>query len=372
DRAAVRDLDGRYVIPGFVDTHAHWYEVRRDLLDLQSWSFLANLAFGVTSGLDVQGMDQDAFVYQDLIDAGRMIGPRAWAVGRGMFSDNVIESREDARKLLRRYRDYYGTRNVKAYAIGDRRTRQWLIEAAAEFGMMPTTEGMADLKLDLTHAIDGFAGNEHYVPEPLYRDVIELFGRTRIAYTPTLLITSGGPAAEDVFFSAAPWHEHPKLARFMPHTVIDARTSPRQWLRSDQHIYPRVAADARSILQAGGRIGIGSHAQLQGVAYHWEMQAFAAGGWTPREILTAATIGGSEIIGRAGAIGSLEPGKYADLLILERNPLESIDNTLLIRQVMKNGRLYDADTLDELWPRERALPELWFADDAPQAANSHQ
>jgi Tol biopolymer transport system component/cytosine/adenosine deaminase-related metal-dependent hydrolase len=363
-----RDVSGRYILPGFIDTHAHWYEVRRDILDAQPWSFLTNLAFGVTSGLDVQAMDQDMFVYQDLLDAGVMVGPRAWSVGRGMFSDNVIDDEESARNLLRRYRDYYRTRNVKSYAIGNRQQRQWIVEASAELGMVPTTEGGGNLKLDMTHAIDGFAGNEHYMLAlPLYRDVIELFGRTRIAYTPTLLITSGGPAAEDAFFTEQPWHDHPKLRRFMPHSVIDARTSPRQWLREEQHIYPQIARDARRIMQAGGRVGIGSHAQLQGVAYHWEMQAFARGGWTPFEILRAATVVGSEIIGHADAVGSLEPGKYADLLLLAGNPLDDITHTLSIRQLVKNGRLYDADTLDELWPRQRRLPELWFAADRARA-----
>lgn len=362
----VRDVTGQYIVPGFVDTHAHWYEVRRDVLDTQAWSLLINLAYGVTSGLDVQAMDQDMFVYQDLIDAGMMIGPRAWSVGRGMFSDNEIKDREDVERLLLRYRDFYRTNNVKSYAIGNRRVRQWVVEASAKLGMMPTTEGMADTKLDTTHAIDGYAGNEHYMPTyPLYQDVVKVFGGTRIGYTPTMLISGGGPAAEDVFFASRAWHDDPKLKRFMPHSVIDSRTSPRQWLREDQHIYVQVARDARRIMQAGGRVGIGSHAELQGVAYHWEMQAFAAGGWTPREILNAATVTGADIIGRADAIGSLEAGKYADLLVLAENPLEDISNTESIQLVMKNGRLYNADSLNEVWPRQRPLPTLWVAEDVP-------
>ncbi|MCG8369771.1 MAG: amidohydrolase family protein, partial [Proteobacteria bacterium] len=364
--ADVRDVGGRYIVPGFVDTHAHWYEVRRDVLDLQGWSLLINLAYGVTSGLDVQAMDQDMFAYQDLIDAGLMIGPRAWSVGRGMFSDNEIEDREDVRQMLRRYRDYYRTRNVKAYGTGNRRVRQWVVEESAKLGMLPTTEGMADTRLDLTHAMDGFAGNEHYLPSfPMYRDIVELFASTRISYTPTLLISSGGPAAEDVMFTSQAWHDDPKLRRFMPRSVIDAKASPRQWLRDDQHIYRQLARDAHRIRRAGGRVGIGSHAQLQGVAYHWEMQLFAAGGWTPREILEAATVTGSDIIGRADAIGSLDAGKYADLLVLAGNPLEDIANTQSIEFVMKNGRLYDADTLDEVWPRRRPLPALWVGSDLP-------
>jgi imidazolonepropionase-like amidohydrolase len=118
-------------------------------------------------------------------------------------------------------------------------------------------------------------------------------------------------------------------------------------------------------MRAGGRIGVGSHGQFQGLGYHWELQALASGGLTPYELLQAATIQSADIIGRSNEIGSLEPGKFADLLILERNPLEDIRNTLSLRQVMKNGRLYDADTLNEVWPRERSLPALWFSEDRP-------
>ena len=77
-------------------------------------------------------------------------------------------------------------------------------------------------------------------------------------------------------------------------------------------------------------------------------------------MLTAATVGSAETIGRLGELGSLEPGKLADLVVLKADPLKDVANTLAIEQVMKNGRLYDADTLDELWPRPRKHPERWW------------
>ena len=52
--AKVIDMAGKTIVPGFVDTHAHWTEIRRGILDTQNWAFLANLAYGVTAGLDVQ------------------------------------------------------------------------------------------------------------------------------------------------------------------------------------------------------------------------------------------------------------------------------------------------------------------------------
>jgi imidazolonepropionase-like amidohydrolase len=91
------------------------------------------------------------------------------------------------------------------------------------------------------------------------------------------------------------------------------------------------------------------------------MQAHAAGGMTPHEVLHAATIGSAETIGRQDEIGSLDVGKYADLVVLDRNPLADVRNTLAIAWVMKNGRLYDAATLDEIYPEPRKLPAQWFA-----------
>lgn len=365
--ANIRDVSGRFIVPGFVDTHAHWYEIRRGVLDLENWSFLINLAYGVTTGLDVQPFTSDMFVYEDMIDAGLMIGPRAYSTGPGMFSNNRLANPQDALDLLGRYRDFYETRNLKSYVIGNRRQRQFVIGASEQLGMMPTTEGALDFKLDLTHAIDGFAGNEHALPSvPLYDDVVQLFARTGISYTITALVAYGGPFAEDHFYITQPPMGDPKVDRFMPQFVQEVSTRRHIWFREQDQVFPQLAAQAAKILRAGGRIGVGSHGQFQGLGYHWELQSLAAGGLTPTELLKVATIGSADIIGRATELGSLEPGKFADLLVLERDPRVDIKNTLSIRQVMKNGRIYDGDTLDEMWPRQRALPPLWFSDDRPQ------
>ncbi len=364
--AMLRDVRGRYVVPGFVDTHAHWFSIRREILDLQHWAFLANLAYGVTSGLDVQPFTVDVFAYQDLIDAGLMLGPHAWSTGPGVFVNSGIDSREEAIAVLTRYRDYYRTRNIKSYMVGGRRERQLMTDAARELGMMPTTEGASDLTLNLTHAIDGFAGNEHALPvSPLHEDVIRLYAGSRIAYTPTLSVLYGGWPALDDFIIHGQLSRDAKLARFTPPDVIEERLRNRHWLPAEAQTYQSFAQDAVRIQRAGGLVGMGSHGEVQGLGYHWEMQAYASGGATPREVLHAATAASSEIIGRAKEVGTLEAGKLADLVILEKDPLQDIRNTLSIREVMKNGRLYEADSLDEIWPRQRALGPLWFRHEAP-------
>ena len=364
--AEVIDVGGKTIVPGFVDSHAHWFEIRRGILDTGHWAFITNVAYGVTAGLDVQTSTNDQFAYQDLIDAGQMIGLRAFSTGPGVFSNNAFESKEQAVGVLKKYRDHYGTRNIKAYLSGNRKQRQFVIQASEELGMMPTTEGALDLKLDLNQISDGFWGTEHTLPVfPLYRDVVEFVARSGSTYTPALLVMYGGPWAEEYFFVNENPHDDEKIRRFMPHFIVDAKSQRRLWFRDEEHAFYRAAAEAAKIQRAGGLVGVGSHGQFQGLGFHWEMWALESGGMTPMEVLEAATIDGAEIIGRHDEIGSIEPGKFADLVILDANPLDDLRNTNEIGRVMQNGRLYDADTMDQVWPEEKALEPFWFWDEDP-------
>jgi hypothetical protein len=237
-----------------------------------------------------------------------------------------------------------------------------MVQASKELEMMPTTEGGLDLKLNLTHVIDGFHGNEHTLPiAPLYNDVLQMFAKSGIAETPTLIVNYGGPFGEDYWFENTEVHDNAKLNHFVPHRVLDQRTKRRPgWFRKDEYEFPKLAAQMAKLERAGGLVGVGSHGEMQGIGYHWELWMLASGGMTPLEVLHCATINGSKIIGRPADLGSIEPGKLADLLIMDKSPLSDIHNTNTIHWVMKNGELFEGDTLDQVWPEQKKLEPLWF------------
>ncbi len=364
--AEVRDLPGRVIVPGFVDTHAHMRpsgEVHRT----DVWPYLANLAYGVTTTRDAQTGTFDVLSYADQVRAGTLVGPRIYSTGRGVFWQDDIDSLEKARDVLRKYAEYFETKTLKMYVSAARQGRQQILMAAREMGLMPTTEGSLNIRQNLTETLDGYPGLEHSLPIfPVYRDVVELFAAQQRTYTPTLLVTYGGPWAENFFYEREDPHADAKLRRFLPHEVVDAASRRRgQWFHEDEYVFRRHAEFVRELVEAGGKAGVGSHGQLQGLGYHWELWAMASADMDPMDALRVATLHGAEALGLEGDLGSVEPGKLADLVILEADPRRDLRNTTRIESVMMNGRLYDAGTLAETWPRQREIAPLWWWDDEP-------
>lgn len=359
------DVTGMYLLPGFIDTHAH-FRALAEINDRQTWAMLANLAYGVTSGMDVQPTTVSLFSVKDSIDAGLSIGPRAFSTGPGVFNDNEFKSYEQTKAVLTRYKERYQASTIKAYLSGSRKQRQWLIKAANEVGLNVTTEGALDLKMDLTLMMDGFTGLEHALPLPtVYEDVIQLAGKTRLAYTPTLLVAYGGPFGENYFYTRHSPYKDEKLRRFTPYDFIARRALRGSWFHEDEHVFPKIAASAYEVEKAGGQIGIGAHGQLQGLGFHWEMWALAAGGMPNEGVLARATIGGAEMLGMDQDLGSIEADKLADILVLQEDPRADLKNTLSLKYVMKGGVLYDAETLNQIWPESKPLPEQWWQRDSP-------
>jgi hypothetical protein len=380
DGARVIDVTGKTLVPGFVDTHYHSMWLVPEIHPEEVWQYLTTLSHGITTTRDPQTAFTDVLSYTDRVLTGGLTGPRVYSTGPGVFLGENIRDAAHARTVLRRYAEYFDTKTLKMYMTGNRQQRQWVIQAAKALELMPTTEGGLDFKLDLTHAIDGYPGIEHNLPiAPIYSDVVELFEASQTTNTPTLLVSYGGPFGENFFYATENVHDNAKLNRFAPEENIDTRArrrgpgaggSPGQagWFVEEEYVFPKHGEFVKKMLEGDARMGVGSDGQLQGLGYHWEMWAMGSGGASNHDILRAATILGAEAVGLGGDLGSIEKDKLADLVILNSNPLDDLRNTVDIRYVMKDGRLYDGMTLDEVYPRERTLERERPAESAPNTA----
>lgn len=360
--AKIIDATGNYIVPGFVDTHAHMWPAW-GLHKKHVWVYAANLAYGVTTTRDPQTATTDVLTYADMVEAGMIPGPRVYSTGPGVgYWGYNIKSLDHARDVLTQYSKYYNTKTIKMYLTGNRQHRQWIIEAAKEQKLMPTTEGGLDFKLNITQILDGYPGHEHSFPVyPLYKDFIDFVSTSQTAYTPTLLVSYGGPWAENYFYATEDVQGDPKINRFTPKSELDAKSRRRNagWFMEEEHVFQDHAVFVKDLVEAGGIAGVGSHGQLQGLGYHWELWSMHSGGISNHNMLKVATLLGAEALGLSKDLGSIEKGKLADLVILNKNPLENIRNTNTVQYVVKNGFVYEAETLNMVHPLEKQQSYPW-------------
>lgn len=366
--AIVIDVTGKTITPGFVDTHAHMWP-NWGIHKNQVWIYSANLAYGVTTTRDPQTATTDVLTYADMVDAGMIHGPRVYSTGPGVgYWAYNIESLEHAKEVLKQYSEYYNTKSIKSYLVGNRQQRQWVIMAAKELELMPTTEGGLDFKQNMVNMIDGYPGHEHSYPiYPIYNDVITTSAKSQMAITPTLLVSYGGPWAENYFYSREKPYNDKKLQYFTPYEELAQKSRRRPgWFMDEEHVFKKHAEFMKDLIEADGIGGVGSHGQLQGLGFHWELWAVASGGMTNHDALRTATIKGCEALGLDKDLGSLETGKIADILIMNENPLDNLRNTNTLTHVIKNGVVYDANTLDEIAPVEKKAETFHWQTKKPQ------
>jgi hypothetical protein len=284
----------------------------------------------------------------DLRAAGRILGPRwSFAVEGAVGSPwEQLTSYSYALEAAQRHKAL-GVDVLKEYNTPLRQQRQWLAAAAHETGLgivshLQTFEGT------MTRVVDGYTGGDHpYMPAPFYKDVHELLRQTGYIWTPNVVITPGtvgsGENSHSYFCQAV----FAKQAREGP--VID---SDHAICSSDQatpgipfevHRLGRVARQAAQAARGGVRIGVSAH-NMPGSGVHREMWFLWKGGLSIGAVLRAATMGNARKLGLQEEVGSLEPGKLADFLVLDHNPLEDILNTLSLKYTVQGGVVYDSDT----------------------------
>ncbi|MDT7809769.1 MAG: hypothetical protein QOJ70_3582 [Acidobacteriota bacterium] len=359
------DLAGKTIIPGLIDVHSHMSYDTLDIIPEKQWPYWANLAYGVTTTHDPSAATQTVFAQSEMVKSGAMVGPRIFSTGFVLYgAENpekaVINSYDDARAHLERLKAV-GAFSVKSYNQLRRDNRQRIIKAARDLGMMVVPEGGSTYFHNMTMILDGHTGVEHALPiAPLYKDALTVFARSHTQYTPTLIVGYGGIWGENYWYQHSNVYDNQKLLRFTPRAHIDPRARRRMLVPEDDFYHIELAKTVKDYVRLGGKAHLGAHGQLQGLGAHWELWMLAQGGLTPLESLRCATLYGAQYLGLDGDLGSLEVGKLADLVVLDKNPLEDIRNSEAIRYVMANGRLFSADNMDEIYPEQRQRPPFFW------------
>jgi hypothetical protein len=305
------------------------------------------------------------FSQAEMIGAGEMVGPRIFSTGFILYGAlipdmAVINSYADALSHVQRLKGV-GAFSVKSYMQPRRDQRQWIVRAARAEDMLVMPESGGDFPTNMGMVMDGHSGIEHALSVgQLYKDVITLFAKSRTGYTATLLVSYGGQPGEHWFYQHYNVWENEKLQQYFPARSIDARSRRRTMSAEDDFNHKRVARHLKQIDAAGGLVTLGAHGQLQGLGAHWEMWALTHGGMEPHNALKAATINGAEYLGMDSDLGSIAAGKLADIAVLDKNPLEQIENSDSVSLTVINGVVYDADSMDQLWPQQIERGKFYF------------
>ena len=391
ERTTEVDLSGRWIMPGLVDGHVH-------LVDPQAgvarWSMSRYLAWGVTTVRDMHGPLRSALALRRELERGWRPGPRVYSAGAmvdgapSTYPDAITaRTAKDARRGVDRLVNA-GADLVKVYTRVDRTLIGPLLDEARTFNL--PVAGHLGLTDAITAARWGLGSLEHLsgIPEAAVADPSPLFAAHERSFfagwtaferawgtldSASLARVAGVLAARNVIVVPT-LVLHETFSRLddpavLGDTMLSAVPPEEQdrwnvtdmirragWTGPDFMAFRRARATQDLFLRLfhakGGRIAAGTDAANQmmipGYAVHRELELLVRAGLTPAEAISAATRNGALLL-RVDSLGLVAPGKVADLVILERDPLADIRNTLAIEQVMTRGRLLSPDSIRAPW-----------------------
>jgi len=391
ERTRELDVSGRWIIPGLIDAHVHLSDGNAGVLD---WALPRYLAFGVTTVRDVHGKLVTALALRDALADGTRQGPRVYAAGAMIdglpttYADAIGANRPaDARKAVDRLVNG-GADFIKIYTRIDPALLRGLLDEAKTFNLRVT--GHLGLTDAVAAARAGIGSIEHLtgVPEAASRSPSSLYAahyrsffagwtaferswaeldsaslarvaeelvRNHVILVPTLILHETFSRLDD------PALLGDTILRLVPEAERRRWNVPDMiaragWTGEDFAAFrrsrPRQDLFLRQFVRAGGTVAAGTDAANQmlvpGYALHREMELLVQAGLEPRDALLAATRNGALVLG-TDSLGLLAPGNVADLVVLARDPLADIRNTLALEQVVSRGRVLSPDSLRAGW-----------------------
>ncbi|MCC5879333.1 MAG: PD40 domain-containing protein [Idiomarina sp.] len=360
------DFTGQTLLPGLIDTHAHGAQGENQIIPQQNWNLYAGLAFGVTTIHDPSNNTRQIFAASEMQRAGKIVGPRLFSTGTILYGANgpgftaQVDSLDDARFHIERLKKA-GAFSVKSYNQPRRDQRQQFIQAAREMEVMVMPEGGSLYQHNLSMVQDGHTTIEHSIPvATMYDDVMQFWRQTEVAYTPTLGVAYGGIWGENYWYAQSNVWEHPRLSQYVPERVLRPRSMRRDIAPDHHYNHFDIAGGAYALQNEGVLVTAGAHGQREGLAQHWEIWMMEQGGMSPYQALRTATIDAAKALGMDHAIGSIERGKLADIILVDGDVLNDLRQSDKVNKVMVNGRLFDAETMHELGAGARERQPFFF------------
>ncbi|HTY57337.1 MAG TPA: amidohydrolase family protein [Bacteroidota bacterium] len=365
--ATIVDTKGKTVLPGLWDMHAHVEQVE--------WGPIY-LAAGVTTVRDCGNEFEFITSVRDAIARGRGLGPRILAAGivdgSGPYALGVqrVDSLEEARMWVQRYHRA-GFQQMKIYSSVKLPNLKAVTEEAHRLGM--TVTGHVPIGLSAYQAVEagqdqinhmsnvmeilipplppGSTGYDRFVAmanvdtnSPYVLKAIVFFKSHHTVIDPTLALAEFSTAT-----TAKPLQSfEPGVTRVAPELaaqLVEA-DSPSQKSVLLEKMFRKELVILGAMHRAGIPIVAGTDQTVPGHSLHREIEIYVMAGFTPFEALEAATVIPARVMGVEKELGTIEPGKRADLIIVNGNPLEDIHNSRNVEYVITNGTMY-------------STPELW-------------
>lgn len=341
------DAKGRFAIPGLFDMHMHSHE----------WPQESFIAYGVTSVRDVGSRLPSICSKADQEESSTKPMPRYFYTG-DIFNGAItgylhIYNEDDARKFVHQRKEL-GAHYIKLYRDLPWRLQRAVAEETHKLDM-PLALHIETVEAVIKSVRLGYSSIEHNrCMNRFHDDVFQMLALSRTRWTPTIGLVGG-------FFLLL--HDEPerlsddKLMTFTPAMRLQSLFRPRQGLlpwrvpEAALHGFNRVQLlGIKNANKRGVKLLVGSDAPAVpglffGWSLHWELEYFVQAGITPLEVLNIATQQAAEAVGAEDYLGTLEPGKLADIVLLEKNPLEDIKNTQSIWRVIKGGLVFDPEEL---------------------------
>lgn len=388
--ATVVDGTGKFLIPGLFEMHAHTSKTRASALGLY-------IVYGVTTMRDLGSEHAEVLRWRREVRDGARVGPRMLIAGPYLESLRNIErmrrdppesrvepferaripigSPADARRVIDSLAalelDHFKVRTIQ-----DRET--YLALAAAVHAHGKRLVGHVVTASPALFLEAGQDGVEHGFPlslDSLPREERMAFWRQLAARdvgaVPTLVIATESVFRPLEYFRALVSDTTPAVHALRPYlskfTILDWReqvdeVTPERRAFFDRY-WPTALKHIREMREAGVRIMAGSDVAVlnifPGASLHEELRLFVDSlGMSPLEALERATREPAEWLGLADSVGTITPGKVADLVLLDANPLQDITNTRRVAAVVMRGRLFERDDLDAVLAAVAAMPDL--------------